>query len=45
MHGSGLFVVNPPYTLPALLDEAMPVLTERLAVDHGAEYVLESHIS
>lgn len=45
MHGSGLFIVNPPYTLPALLDEAMPVLTERLAVGHGAEYVLESHIS
>ncbi|HEY8355182.1 MAG TPA: 23S rRNA (adenine(2030)-N(6))-methyltransferase RlmJ [Methylophilaceae bacterium] len=45
MHGSGLFIVNPPWTLPALLNETMPVLTEYLAVDQGAGYQLESHIS
>ncbi len=45
MHGSGLFIVNPPYTLPALLTDAMPVLIDYLGIDQGADYVLESHIS
>ena len=45
MHGSGMFVVNPPYTLPALLDEAMPVLVERLGMDAGAGYQLAHRIS
>ncbi len=45
MHGSGLFIVNPPYTLPHLLTEAMPVLLEKLGLDEGADYVLESQIS
>lgn len=45
MHGSGLFIVNPPYTLPQLLTETMPVLLERLGLDEGADYVLESQIS
>ncbi|PKO92934.1 MAG: 23S rRNA (adenine(2030)-N(6))-methyltransferase RlmJ [Betaproteobacteria bacterium HGW-Betaproteobacteria-1] len=45
MHGSGLFIVNPPYTLPQLLTETMPVLLEKLGLDEGADYVLESQIS
>ncbi len=45
MHGSGLFIVNPPYTLPALLTDAMPVLIDYLGIDQGADYVLEFHIS
>lgn len=45
MHGSGLFIVNPPYTLPALLTEAMPVLIDNLGIDQGADYVLESQIT
>lgn len=45
MHGSGLFIVNPPYTLPALLTDTMPVLIDYLGVDQGADYVLESQIS
>jgi 23S rRNA (adenine2030-N6)-methyltransferase len=44
MHGSGLFIVNPPYTLPQLLSETMPVLLEKLGLDEGADYVLESQI-
>lgn len=45
MHGSGLFIINPPYTLPQQLADAMPVLIDHLAVDQSADYVLESQIS
>lgn len=45
MYGSGLFVVNPPWTLPQTLEETMPVLTELLALDETASYVLESQIA
>jgi 23S rRNA (adenine2030-N6)-methyltransferase len=34
--GSGMFVVNPPWQLDDELDEALPWLAERLAVDAGA---------
>jgi len=44
MHGSGLFIVNPPWTLPKILDETMPVLTQLLALDGTAGYTLDSHI-
>ncbi|MEN3976770.1 23S rRNA (adenine(2030)-N(6))-methyltransferase RlmJ [Emcibacter sp. SYSU 3D8] len=30
MTGSGLFIVNPPYTLPAAVDAALPWLVEKL---------------
>jgi 23S rRNA (adenine2030-N6)-methyltransferase len=45
MHGSGLFVVNPPWTLPSTLQEIMPLLTKMLAQDTGAKFALESHIA
>ena len=45
MHGSGLFIANPPYTLPQLLVETMPILLEKLGMDEGADYVLESQIT
>lgn len=44
MHGSGLFVINPPWTLPAILEESLPVLREHLALDDGARYTLQHHI-
>jgi 23S rRNA (adenine2030-N6)-methyltransferase len=44
MHGSGLFIVNPPWTLPAILQETLPWLTESLSQDDGASYTLEHHI-
>lgn len=44
MHGSGLFIINPPWTLPAILGESMPYLVEKLGLDDGADYRLESHI-
>jgi len=45
MFGSGLYIVNPPWTLPRILNDVMPHLTEALAQDPSAEYTLENHIS
>jgi len=45
MYGSGLFIVNPPWTLPNTLNEVMPYLTEKLAVDDDASFGIDSHIS
>ncbi|PPD51745.1 MAG: 23S rRNA (adenine(2030)-N(6))-methyltransferase RlmJ [Methylotenera sp.] len=45
MHGSGMFIVNPPYILPTLLNEAMPILTDLLSADDTANYQLTSHIT
>ena len=44
IHGSGMFIINPPYTLPKILDEAMPVLTVYLQQDDRANSFLTSHI-
>lgn len=44
MHGSGLFIVNPPWTLPKILEETMPVLTQLLALDKTANFQLSSQI-
>ncbi len=45
MFGSGLYIINPPWTLPKILEETMPRLTKILAQDTSAEFMLESHIS
>lgn len=44
MHGSGMFVINPPWTLPNTLEQALPYLVEALGLDQGAQYSLEHHI-
>ncbi|MFL9610496.1 23S rRNA (adenine(2030)-N(6))-methyltransferase RlmJ [Methylobacillus sp. Pita2] len=44
MHGSGMFVINPPWTLPDTLQQALPYLAEKLALDDGAGYTLQHHI-
>ena len=41
MHGSGIFVLNPPWTLHASLQETMPWLVEVLGQDEGAGFTLE----
>jgi len=42
MSGSGMFIVNPPWTLAATLRECLPVLKSALAVDEGAEFRIET---
>ncbi len=42
MHGSGMFVFNPPWTLKATLQTVMPYLTKVLGQDAGASFTLES---
>jgi 23S rRNA (adenine2030-N6)-methyltransferase len=44
IYGSGLFIVNPPYTLPGLLATAMPYLVNVLRQDEAAYYSLESRL-
>jgi 23S rRNA (adenine2030-N6)-methyltransferase len=41
MHGSGMFVINPPWTLHATLQEVMPVLASRLGEKGEGSFVLE----
>lgn len=41
LHGSGMFVVNPPYTLHAALEQTMPWLTKTLAQDTHASHILK----
>lgn len=45
MFGSGLFIINPPWTLPATLNETMPILTQLLALDSHANYQIMSKIN
>ncbi len=45
MHGSGMFMINPPYTLPNILAETMPILTQLLALDEAANFQLTSQIN
>lgn len=41
MAGSGMFIVNPPYTLETTLRETLPWLTQALAQDDRAHFTLE----
>ena len=41
MHGSGMFIVNPPWTLHAMLKDVMPYLVAALGQDEGAGFTLE----
>ena len=43
MYGSGLFIINPPWTLAKLLADSMPYLVEKLGQD-DAEFGLDSRI-
>lgn len=44
MYGSGMLIVNPPWTLPKTLAEVMPFLVNVLGEDAGASYCLEHQI-
>jgi 23S rRNA (adenine2030-N6)-methyltransferase len=41
MHGSGMFIINPPWTMPSVLKATMPFLVDTLGQDAGAGYSLE----
>ena len=45
MHGSGMFIINPPYILFDILDEAMPILTSILEIDETANSSIVSKIN
>ena len=40
MHGSGMFIVNPPWTLRPELEAALPWLAKRLGQDDHARFTL-----
>lgn len=42
LHSSGMFVINPPWTLEPMLREIMPYLVKALGVDAGARFTLET---
>ena len=42
LHSSGMFVVNPPWTLEPMLRDLMPYLLSVLGTDSGAGFTLES---
>jgi 23S rRNA (adenine2030-N6)-methyltransferase len=42
MTGSGMFIINPPWTLKQTLQETMPYLVSALGLNKGAQFVLET---
>ena len=45
MHGSGMFILNPPWTLHDALASVMPFLVEKLGQDAGAGFTLEQQVA
>jgi 23S rRNA (adenine2030-N6)-methyltransferase len=45
MFGSGMLIINPPWALPKILAEAMPILRDTLAMDNNAHFTLSHNIS
>lgn len=45
MHGSGIFIINPPYKLPQTLKDALPALVKLLGLDEKSHYILQSVIN
>jgi len=41
LHSSGMFILNPPYTLEPMLREVMPYLVRVLGKDAGARFMIE----
>jgi 23S rRNA (adenine2030-N6)-methyltransferase len=44
LHGSGVYIVNPPYTLLGMLRKVMPFLVQALAQDSGARFTLDKQL-
>ncbi|MEY2843774.1 MAG: hypothetical protein RI920_1811 [Pseudomonadota bacterium] len=45
LYGSGMFIINPPWTLYDRMAEALPWLVETLGEDEHAAYTLEAQVS
>ncbi len=45
MHGSGMFILNPPWNLHGVLQEVMPYLVKHLGQDDSASFTLEQQNS
>jgi 23S rRNA (adenine2030-N6)-methyltransferase len=41
LHSTGMFILNPPFTLAPILRQVMPYLVEVLGADAGATYTIE----
>jgi 23S rRNA (adenine2030-N6)-methyltransferase len=42
LQASGMFIINPPWTLKKYLAQALPILVKALGQDSGAQFVLNS---
>ena len=42
LYGSGMFILNPPYTLVAAMKETLPWLVKVLGQDQSAQFKIES---
>ncbi|MBU3607479.1 23S rRNA (adenine(2030)-N(6))-methyltransferase RlmJ [Polynucleobacter nymphae] len=42
LQASGMFIINPPWTLEKHLAEALPALTKALGINGGAQFLLKS---
>jgi 23S rRNA (adenine2030-N6)-methyltransferase len=42
LHSSGMYIINPPWTLEAMLKEVMPYLVKTLGSDSHANFTLET---
>ena len=42
LQASGMFIINPPWTLEKHLSEALPILTKALGQDAGAKFLVKS---
>jgi len=45
LHGSGMFILNPPWLLPKAVELAMPHLAQALAQDSSAGFTLECELA
>jgi len=45
MYGSGIFVINPPWTLPNILAVSLPIMRDLLALDDFASFTLTHKVS
>lgn len=45
LHGSGLYILNPPWTLPGALRESMPAMVRALGQDASARFELTSDLA